>query len=80
MERFLTFEIIKIPMEKKNKLSRREQQLIELLQKGYNRKNIALTLELKTETINSYFKNLYRKLNVNSAAQALRKVEMIDKV
>jgi DNA-binding NarL/FixJ family response regulator len=67
-------------MEKKNKLSRREQQLIELLKKGYNRKNIALTLELKTETINSYFKNLYRKLNVNSAAQALRKVEMIDKV
>jgi DNA-binding NarL/FixJ family response regulator len=67
-------------MNKKEKLSRREQQLIELLQKGYNRKNIALELTLKTETINSYFKNLYRKLNVNSAAQALRKVGMTDKV
>jgi DNA-binding NarL/FixJ family response regulator len=55
------------------KISRREQQILSLLQEGNSRKMIAAELDLKGETVNSYFKNIYRKLEVNSATQALRR-------
>jgi DNA-binding NarL/FixJ family response regulator len=53
------------------KISRRESQILDLLAQGNSRKMIAAELALKDETIHSYFKNIYRKLNVNSATQAL---------
>jgi DNA-binding NarL/FixJ family response regulator len=59
------------------KISRREQQILSLLQEGNSRKMIAAELELKGETVNSYFKNIYRKLEVNSATQALRRLNSL---
>jgi DNA-binding NarL/FixJ family response regulator len=56
------------------KISHREQQVLSLLAEGNSRKMIAAELNLKNETIHSYFKNIYRKLEVNSATQALRKI------
>jgi DNA-binding NarL/FixJ family response regulator len=53
------------------KISRRETQILDLLSQGNSRKMIADELAIKDATLNSYFKNLYRKLNVNSATQAL---------
>jgi DNA-binding NarL/FixJ family response regulator len=53
------------------KISRRETQILDLLSQGNSRKMIAEELAIKDATLNSYFKNLYRKLNVNSATQAL---------
>lgn len=53
------------------KISRRESQILDLLSQGNSRKMIADELAIKDATVNTYFKNLYRKLNVNSATQAL---------
>jgi DNA-binding NarL/FixJ family response regulator len=57
------------------KISPRERQVLLLLAEGNSRKMIAGELNLKNETVNSYFKNIYRKLEVNSATQAIRHIE-----
>jgi DNA-binding NarL/FixJ family response regulator len=56
-------------------ISPREKEVLSLLKEGNSRKMIASELDLKNETINSYFKNIYRKLSVHSATQALRKMQ-----
>jgi two-component system, NarL family, competent response regulator ComA len=53
------------------KISKRETQLLTLLLQGRSRKMIADELALRQETVNSYFKKLYRKLDVNSASGAI---------
>jgi DNA-binding NarL/FixJ family response regulator len=55
------------------KISPREKQVLSLLAEGNSRKMIASELDLKNETVHGYLKNIYRKLNVNSATQAVRK-------
>jgi DNA-binding NarL/FixJ family response regulator len=62
------------------KISPREQQVLFLLAEGNSRKMIAGKLDLATETVNGYFKNIYRKLEVNSATQALRQIQYSDMI
>ena len=56
------------------KISPREKQVLHLLSEGNSRKMIASEMELKNHTVNSYFKNIYAKLCVNSAVQAVNEV------
>ncbi|HRG01533.1 MAG TPA: response regulator transcription factor [Bacteroidia bacterium] len=54
-------------------LSKREQEVLELLTKGYSYKKIAADLFVSVDTIGSHLKNIYSKLQVNSAPEAVAK-------
>lgn len=51
-------------------LSPREVEVLTLLGKGYNCKEIAKLLELKPNTVSWYIKKVYQKLDVHSRAEA----------
>ena len=53
-------------------LTPREQDVLLKMVEGNSRKMIAYTLNLQLETINGYIKEIYRKLHVNSASEAVR--------
>lgn len=54
-------------------LSARETELLQLLIKGYSYKMIADELRITLETVRSHIKKIYRKLQVNSATEAIYK-------
>ncbi|MGZ3899245.1 MAG: response regulator transcription factor [Bacteroidia bacterium] len=56
------------------KLSQREQEIIQLLAKGLRYKEIADKLSLSTETVRTHIRNIYQKLQVNSRTDALNKI------
>lgn len=58
-------------------LSRREQEIIQVLAKGYRYKEIADQLFLSQETIRTHIRNIYEKLHVNSRSEALKKAGII---
>ena len=53
-------------------LKEKELRLLEKMVEGKSRKMIAAELSITTETINGYYKDLYQKLHVNSAQEAVR--------
>jgi DNA-binding NarL/FixJ family response regulator len=55
-------------------LTKRETDLLQLLVKGYSYKMIAAELDIALETVRSHIKKIYRKLQVNSATEAIYKV------
>lgn len=55
------------------KLSLRENEILELLSKGLRYKEIADTLFLSTETVRTHIRNIYEKLQVNSRMEAINK-------
>lgn len=55
-------------------LTPRENETLNLLVKGYSYKMIAAELQLALETVRSHIKNIYRKLQVSSATEAVYKV------
>lgn len=54
-------------------LSRREQEMLEQLSKGYRYKEIADKLFVSIETVRTHIRHIYEKLQVNSRAEALKK-------
>jgi DNA-binding NarL/FixJ family response regulator len=58
-------------------LSRREQEILEQLSKGFRYKEIADQLFLSIDTVRTHIRNIYEKLQVNSRAEALRKTGFI---
>jgi DNA-binding NarL/FixJ family response regulator len=54
-------------------LSRREQEILELLSKGYRYKEIADKIFVSIETVRTHIRNIYEKLQVNSRIEALKK-------
>lgn len=54
-----------------NQLSEKEKEVLELLVKGYSYKMIAAELNKSIETIRTQIRNIYRKLNVHSNAEAI---------
>lgn len=54
-------------------LSRREQEILELLSKGYRYKEIADKVFVSLETVRTHVRNIYEKLQVNSRVEALKK-------
>lgn len=51
-------------------LTRREEEVLVLVARGLSRREIAETLNLSIHTIARYIKDLYRKLDINSRAEA----------
>ncbi len=58
-------------------LSRREQEILEQLSKGFRYKEIADKLYLSIDTVRTHVRNIYEKLQVNSRAEALRKTGLL---
>ena len=74
-ERFLCEEVnALLKKEEKNRiiLTRREQELLRLIVKGLSNFEIADKMYLGYETIKSYRKNLFQKLDVHNTAQLVR--------
>ncbi len=58
-------------------LSRREQEILELLSHGYRYKEIADKLFVSIDTVRTHIRNTYDKLHVNSRMEALKKTGFI---
>ena len=58
-------------------LSRREQEMLEQLSKGYRYKEIADKLFISIETVRTHIRHIYEKLQVNSRVEALKKTGLI---
>ncbi len=56
------------------KLSPREREIITVMAQGLTYKEIASQFGISTETIRTHIHNMYRKLRVRSAAEAVMKV------
>ncbi|MBS1626810.1 MAG: response regulator transcription factor [Bacteroidetes bacterium] len=54
-------------------LSKREQEILELLSKGFRYKEIAAKIFISIETVRTHIRNIYEKLQVNSRIEALKK-------
>ena len=55
-------------------LSRRERQILQLLELGLSNREIAERLVVSLNTVKTHLRNLYRKLEVNSREQAIMKM------
>ena len=53
-----------------SELSKREAEILSLVAKGLNRKDVAEQLYISTNTVASHLKKIYSKLNVSSRAEA----------
>lgn len=62
------------PFGKKYDLTNREQELLQLLVKGYSVKLIASELFIAFDTARTHLRNIYRKLHVNCGKEAIAKV------
>ncbi|MCX7545926.1 response regulator [Marinicella gelatinilytica] len=58
------------PTPAKNDLTPREQEVLTLVAKGYAVPQVADLLTIKKSTCYGYVKDIYRKLNINSRAEA----------
>lgn len=56
-----------------NELSRRENEILQLLSKGFRYKEIAGQLFISIETVRTHIRNIYEKLQVKTRAEALSK-------
>jgi DNA-binding NarL/FixJ family response regulator len=63
------------PLESvKDKLTRREYELVQLLKEGYSYKEMAEKLFVTVFTINQHLKKVYQKLNVSSKSELISKI------
>lgn len=68
-----------VPRKKTNtglleSLTPRERDMLDLLAEGYRYKEIADRLELSIETVRTYIRSVYTKLQVHSRTEALNKL------
>lgn len=54
-------------------LTGREEEILELIAKGYRTKEVAQTLSISAQTVESHLRNIYDKLHVRSRAGAVAK-------
>jgi len=67
------FQKLQSGSPQENYLSRREEEILNLLVKGYRYKEIADALSISFETVRSHLKNIYDKLHVHSRTEAVVK-------
>ena len=56
-----------------DKLTAREQEVLQSLAKGNSYKMVAAELEISIDTVRTYIKRIYEKLHVHSVAEAINK-------
>lgn len=61
----------KSQMQPSDELSKRENEVLALLAQGYLYKEIAETLGISLDTVNTYIRRIYEKLHVHSRSQAV---------
>lgn len=61
------------PYEVKNELTKRELEVLSSLAKGMRYKEIAKSLDIGVETVRTHLRNIYEKLQVKNATQAVLK-------
>jgi two-component system nitrate/nitrite response regulator NarL len=61
------------PKKSEYGLSEREKETLELIVRGFMRKNIADELQLSLHTVDTYLRRIYRKLEVNTRSSAVAK-------
>lgn len=66
-----SFQKIAAPTKDYEKLSLREQQVIDLLSKGHTYQEIATTLNVSYATIHTHIRHIYEKLHVRSRFEAV---------
>ena len=68
-----SFKRTTVPVPPGEELSPREQEVLELLARGYLYKEISERLNTSVPTVNTYIRRMYEKLHVRSRAQAVAK-------
>jgi DNA-binding NarL/FixJ family response regulator len=68
------FQTMAPSSEEAQNLSKREQEILSCLAKGYRYKEIAETLFISVETVRTHLRNIYEKLHVRSRSEAVLKV------
>lgn len=58
-------------------LTRREQEILEQLSRGFRYKEIADKFIVSVETVRTHIRNIYEKLQVNSRVEALKKTGLL---
>lgn len=71
------FAQLQQPVQEVEQLSRREQEILELLSKGFRYKEIAAKLFVSVETVRTHIHNIYVKLQVNTRQDALKKAGIL---
>ena len=66
-----TQEAVRQTAEQKDKLSDREKEVLKAVAAGYTSGEIDSRLMISCQTVNTHIKNIYRKLQVRSRAQAV---------
>ena len=67
------FQTPRSDQEAAAELAPREQELLDLLARGYLYKEIAEAMKITVGTVNTYIRRIYEKLHVRSRAQAVAK-------
>jgi DNA-binding NarL/FixJ family response regulator len=67
------FQTLQSEAPQQQYLSKREEEILNLLVKGYRYKEIADALSIGYETVRSHLKNIYDKLHVHSRTEAVVK-------
>ena len=70
----LQFQNSKESFTERNKLSERELEIINLLAKGMSYKMVATECFISIDTVRTYIKRIYEKLQVHSVTEAVHKV------
>jgi DNA-binding NarL/FixJ family response regulator len=68
-----TFQVLGTSSEERENLSRRENEILAYLAKGYRYREIAETLFISIETVRTHVRNIYEKLQVRSRTEAVLK-------
>jgi DNA-binding CsgD family transcriptional regulator len=71
------FAGLKGPYTGCDQLSRRENEILELMAGGLRYKEIGAQLFISTETVRTHIRNIYEKLQVASRTEALKKAGII---
>jgi DNA-binding NarL/FixJ family response regulator len=62
-----------LPPKNDYSITQREQQVLELLARGFSYRMIAIEMEISPETVKKHLKNIYQKLHVQCGPEAVAK-------
>jgi len=68
-----SFRESSVPQVQETSLSKRENEILDLLGKGYGNKEVAEKLFLSVHTVRTHIYNIYEKLHVRNRVEALNK-------